>query len=236
MSDKYEIRDQITSGLKSRVTFLFFFFFISIFAVFIITSVMQVNTVVRFLGSQMAIPTVRLAQGIIDGDAFEALSKSVDKNDPSYETMRLRLLELREKSSCKFLYSMSRVNEKMYRFIIDGSDLPGGKDFSPLGTEEDVSEYESAFFKAMESGEIMLGSIEQSETWGRLISAYAPVRNSKGSVVGVIGCDLDASEVVSWIRQQVLWQAGMIAVFIVVGLAVYLVLLQRIDRIYQQET
>lgn len=235
MSDKYEIREQITSGLKSRVTFLFFFFFISIFVVFIITSVMQVNTVVRFLGSQIAIPTVRLAQEMINGDAFESLSKSLDNNDPYYETTRVRLLDLRERSSCKFLYSMSRVNEKTYRFIIDGSDLPGGKNFSPIGTEEDVGEYEAAFSKTMESGEITLGSIEQSETWGRLISAYAPIRNAAGSVVGIIGCDLDASEVVFWIRQQVLWQTGMIALFIVVGLAVYLVLLRRIDRIYQQE-
>ncbi|MDR2553691.1 MAG: hypothetical protein LBD31_11085 [Treponema sp.] len=232
MSDRFEALERARADLKFRVTVLFIFFVVSIFSVFVITSAMEVNTVIRFIGSRLAIPTVRQAQTVIDGDAFEKLRDSLDQEDPYYEAARIRLLDLKERSGSVYLYTMAPVDGRTYRFIIDGSAPPGDQDnFSPLGTLEDTSEYEDVFFDVMREKEIVLGSIDQNETWGKLISAYGPILNANGEAVGVIGCDLEAASIAAWIRGRVAWQMGIIAVFLIVGLAVYFMFLRRLDRL-----
>jgi methyl-accepting chemotaxis protein len=239
MSDKYAIRERTIANLKFRITLFFFFFFIAIFAVFIITSVMEVNSVIHFIGERLAIPTVEEAAVMINGDAFEALSKSLDKNDPYYETTRLKLLDLKERNGCRFLYTMSPVKElsgNMYRYIIDGSTSPDDEEnFSPLGTEEDISLWEPVFVESLQTKRIVLGSIDQNDVWGQTVSAYGPILNSQGNVVGVIGCDLDATMITAWVRSRVYWQVGIVAVFIAIGLIVYIGLVRRISRIYEAE-
>jgi methyl-accepting chemotaxis protein len=239
MSDKYEIRERTITNLKFRITLFFLFFFIAIFAVFIITSVLEVNTVVHFVGSRLAVPAVEQAARMIDGDAFEALSASLDKNDPYYETTRLELLELKERIGCVYLFTMAPVTElngSIYRYIIDGSAPPDDREkFSPLGSEEDISLWEPVFKEAVLNRAVVLGSIDRQERWGQLISAYSPILNSKNAVVGIIGCDLDADAIIAWIRNRVFWQLGIVAAFTGVGLAVYLGLIKRINGMYQME-
>ncbi|MDR2470486.1 MAG: hypothetical protein LBD09_00030 [Treponema sp.] len=236
MSDIYAFRERTITALKFRATALFFFLVISVFSIFVITSVMQVNTVIRFISGQIAVPTVRLVQRIIDGDAFRRLSISLDEEDPFYEATRRALFDIKSRAGCAYLYTMAPVDETTYRFIIDGSAMPGERNFSTLGTIEDVSDYEAVFFDIMESKEIIVGSLEQNERWGDLVSAYGPIFNSAGEIVGLIGCDLEAAPITTWIRRQVLWQVGIISVFILLGLAVYLLLIRKIGGIYREES
>ena len=35
--------------------------------------------------------------------------------------------------------------------------------------------------------------LEYQEEWGSLISVYTPIKDSSGRVVGLLGCDYDAS-------------------------------------------
>jgi methyl-accepting chemotaxis protein len=230
-SDKYEERERNIGSLKFRLTLFFIFFFIAIFAVFIITSVLQVNTVTRFICARLALPTVQKVSDIINGDDFEALSKSLDPGDPYYETMRLRMLAIKRDIDCLYLYTMAPVTDTLYRFIIDGSAPPDDEEnFSPLGAEEDVSGYDPAFFRTMQTQTTQLGPIDRDENWGTLISSYAPILNSAGETVGIIGCDLEADSITAWVRVQVLWQVGVVTVFVVLGLMVYLSLLRKINQ------
>ena len=235
MSDIHEFHERTISALKFRATALFFFFVIAIFSVFVITSVMQVNTVIRFISSEIALPTVKMVQGMIDGDAFKRLSISLDEEDTFYKEMREAMLDIKSRTGCLYLYTMAPVDETTYRFIIDGSAPPGHPDFSRLGALEKVDAYESVFFDVMGSKEILLGSIEQNERWGEIISAYGPIFNAAGETVGLIGCDIGASPITAWIRRQVLWQIGVITAFIVLGLAVYFLLVRKINGIYRTE-
>jgi methyl-accepting chemotaxis protein len=236
MSDKYEARERTIASLKFRITLMFVFFLTAIFAVFVITSAMEANTVITFFGTRLALPAVEKVQALIDGDRFEALSISLDDTDPYYEEIRRQLEFIKSNAGCKNLYTMTPVNDKIYRFIIDGSAPPDDEEnFSPIGSEEDVSDYEPAFFETAWKKEVLLGSMQQSDLWGHLICAYGPIVNSQGKVVGVIGSDLDASSIVAWIRSRIFWQLGIIVIFIAFGLIVYLRLLRKLDRIYQQE-
>jgi methyl-accepting chemotaxis protein len=227
-----ESRERRVVSLKFRVTLFFIMFFAAIVGIFVITSVLQVSTVTQFVCSRLALPLVNQTVELIDGDAFEALSKSLDSRDPYYEETRQKMLEIKTRGNSLYLYTMAPVNASVYRYIIDGSAPPEDEDhFSPLGTEEDITYYDEAFFRTLRTKTIQWGSIDRNEEWGDLMSAYAPILNSSGHMVGVIGCDLEADAVIKWIKTQVLWQLGAVAAFVILGLAVYLSLLKKIDAL-----
>jgi hypothetical protein len=232
VADEFEARERYIVSLKFRLTLFFIFFFIAIVGVFIITSVLQVSSVTRFVCSRLALPAVQGVSAIIDGDRFEAFCESPDAEDPYYENIRLQMLEIKERINCLYLYTMAPVTDDVWRYIIDGSAPPEDEEhFSPLGVEEDISVYDDAFFVTRRTKTIQLGSIDQNEIWGPLISSYAPILNSSGEFVGIIGCDLEADAVIAWIRTQVLWQLGVVAAFTILGLGVYLSLIKKISAL-----
>ncbi|MFP3089413.1 hypothetical protein LQZ21_03710 [Treponema sp. TIM-1] len=232
IANEVEGRRQQIATFKFRITLFVVFFFIAVFGVFVITSVLQISAVTRFVCSRIGLPMVEKVASIIDGDAFEALSRSLDPGDPYYEKTRLRMLEIKQTVNCRYLYTMAPVNTSIFRYIIDGSSTPDdGENFSPLGAEEDISAYDSAFFVTLRTKKIQLGGIDMNETWGNLISVYAPILNSRGDLVGIIGCDLEADTIIAWIRTQVLWQLGVVFIFALLALTVYFSLVKRLNRL-----
>jgi methyl-accepting chemotaxis protein len=233
IENEVETRRQRLSAIKFRITLFVLFFFIAVFGVFVLTSVLQISTVTRFVCSRIGLPTVEQVVQLIDGDAFEGLSRSLDPQDPYYENIRKKMLELKQTISCRYLYTMAPVSASVYRYIIDGSAAPDDtENFSPLGEEEDISTYDDAFFATMRTKNIQLGGIDRNETWGNSISVYAPILNSRGDVVGIIGCDLDADPIITWIKNQVLWQLGIVLLFSLLILIVYLSLIKQINRFF----
>jgi methyl-accepting chemotaxis protein len=229
---KIEVRQQRIASLKFRITLFVLFFFVAIFGVFIITSVMQISTVTRFVCARIGLPVVDQVSSLIDGDAFEALSLSLDPQDPYNEETRLKMLAIKQTINCRYLYTMAPVSTSVYRYIIDGSTTPDDEeDFSPLGAEEDVSAYDDAFFVTVRTKESQLGTIDLNETWGNLISTYAPILNSRGDLVGIIGCDLEADTIIAWIKTQIIWQVGVVLAFTILAIAVYLALITRVNRL-----
>ncbi|MDR2068398.1 MAG: hypothetical protein LBP71_00840 [Spirochaetaceae bacterium] len=232
IANEIEGRRQRIATFKFRITLFVIFFFIAVFGVFVITSVLQISAVTRFICSRIGLPMVDKVSALIDGDAFEALSKSLDPQDPYYTATRLKILEIKQTVNCRYLYTMAPVTASVFRYIIDGSSTPDDEEnFSPLGTEEDVSAYDSAFFATLRTKKIQLGVIDINETWGNLISVYAPILNSRGDLVGIIGCDLEADSIIAWIRTQVLWQLGVVFIFAILALSVYFSLVKQLNQI-----
>ena len=222
--------EKTKSSLKFRILFFFVFFLLAVFAVFVITSVLQANTVTQFLGFRYALPAVEKAIEVIDAEAFQQLTKTMDDSDPYYIETQQKLLEIKEEANVTYLYTMAQQDRGMFIYVIDGSDVPGGEDFSALGDEEDISLWDRAALRSFNTGTLLMGTIDQSEEWGALISAYAPIINDAGEVIGLLACDIDATEIVNWIRTQVIWQLGIVLVLIVVGLAVYLGVIKMLNK------
>jgi methyl-accepting chemotaxis protein len=180
-------------SLKLQFTLFFVFFVVAIYSVVIVISIQQVIGLTRTISTELGIPIIKSAAEIIDGDAFEALAKSPDENAPYYTKTQAELLALKNTTKCFYLYTMVRVEGTIFRYIIDGSSTPDDLDhFSPLGEEEDIKKYSKPVLKAMETREIQTSSIDYNQEWGWTISTYAPILNSSGDVVGVIGCDFEA--------------------------------------------
>jgi signal transduction histidine kinase/DNA-binding response OmpR family regulator len=193
------------------------------------TSVQQLNDATTLTASRLGIPIVKRAAALIDGDAFEKLVQTLDSKDPSYEKMRLKLMALQEETQALYLYTMAPHNGNIHIFVVDGSH-PGTNVFSPLGTKEDISDYTEAYLRTYETGAIQSGEMDLQETWGWVISTYMPIRNSAGSVVGVIGCDFEAISIYQLIYDRIVVQICLALIFVAIGVVMYSVLIQTVLR------
>jgi hypothetical protein len=158
---------------------------------------------------------------LINGDSFEALVNSLNSNDPFYEETRIKLLQLKDFSGCKYLYTLAPKKGNIWQFIIDGSAKPEDvENFSVIGDEEDTSSYDGAFRKAWDSGKTQHGNLVKQKGWGYLVSFYIPIINSSGKTVGIAACDYDGEDlhntIISNIRRQLI--IGLLSVVICIVL------------------
>jgi methyl-accepting chemotaxis protein len=175
-------------------------------------------------GTAIAEKAVRL----IDGDAFENLVKTMDDEDPFYEETRAKLFALKEETGCLYLYTMVPHRGGMWYYIIDGSALPEDEEmFSALGDEEDYSDDEE-LLKCWEEKTTQTTGLHEMEGWGMMISVYTPILNSRGGIVGIVGCDFDAGDVYDEIRNEAIYQIILSVIFLAVGLGLMFLFLRMI--------
>jgi hypothetical protein len=220
-------------SLKLQFTFFFIFFVLILYAVVVSTTIQQLNGISETISTRLGVPIVSEAAALIDGDAFERLTKTLDPMDPYYEQIRLRMLAIKEKSQCLYLYTMapSPEDENIYRYIIDGSAGPEDRDaFSPLGTEEDISGYRTYVVKTMESQTPQISHIDYNSPWGWVVTAYAPIVNSSGLSVGFVGCDFKAEEVYEQLWTRIIRQLVISAIIIMLSLPAYFYMVNRVDK------
>jgi len=211
-----------TIQLQTQIL-LFFTLIILIFcAVTTTLSVRKSFSVASDIFAREGIALVKKAVAMINGDKFEALSKTMDENDPYYEETRLELFSMWEESSALYLFTVAQGGRD-YRYIIDGSGEKGSDTFSNLGDETDPSDIDPEFLSTWQTGTGQTTGLHRSE-WGYLVSAYEPIKNSRGTVVGIIGCDFDAAFLFDSVRAQIIEQVVLGLVFAGIGVGVMLLL------------
>jgi len=216
-------------SLKFQFVVFFSVFIVALSLITAILGIRQMSKAVTDTFAAQGIFIVEKASALVDGDSFEALAKSRDPNDPFYEETRVKLLELKNFSGCKYLYTMAPVKDDVWQFVIDGSTKPDDtENFSNIGDEEDTSGYDDAFRRSWTSGKTEYGNLVNQEGWGWLVSFYIPIKNSAGKMVGIAACDYDGERlhntIIANIRQQII--IGGISVMF--GLALVLFLLRQI--------
>jgi uncharacterized protein (DUF2062 family) len=218
-------------SLKFRFTLFFVLFIIAVYSIVVITSLQQLVGITETIGYELGAPIVEETAALIDGDAFEALSRSLDPQDPWYEKTRLAMLSIKENSNCIYLYTMAPVAGTVFRYIIDGSAPPEDKElFSPLGATEDISSYLKPVLRTLESKARHISNLDFNTQWGWVVSIYAPILNSSGEAVGIIGCDFKAEEIYDRLWSQIMRQLIVAAVFAVIGFIAYLYLVNGVNR------
>ncbi len=95
-----------------------------------------------------------------------------------------------------YLYTMSRekVNDTYeYYYMVDGVPL-GDENASALGDkEENIAEFE-AIVETFEE-ESMQIEMSYTDECGGLVTAYYPIKSESGEVIGIIGADIDVTNV-----------------------------------------
>ncbi|GLI18817.1 hypothetical protein TSYNTROPHJE_06300 [Tepidanaerobacter syntrophicus] len=138
----------------------------------------------------------------IDGDKYESLVENLNDEDPYYEELRQYLIKVKNTTGLRFLFTESYLNDgKTTAYIVDGNET-NKEDFSPIGTsvntENETIDTEETI-KALTEGVGGYTDFYETEEWGMLFSAFAPIYNSEGKIVGIVGADAPANDVKSMI-------------------------------------
>lgn len=122
---------------------------------------------------------------------YEELRSNLQMND-YYSELQVKLNQIKQSNGLKYLYTMSLNNDGNYYYVVDGSSMDiHDENFSAIGeVEEDVDEHLMLAFSTKQS---QLGALDYSEAYGATVSAYEPILNDAGEVIGIIGADFDAT-------------------------------------------
>jgi sensor histidine kinase regulating citrate/malate metabolism len=226
-------------------TVFLIFFLLSIVGVFIIATILQVNSVTEVISSRLLVPVMTKALEVVDGDEFKKFLGNMDDTSNYYlETQRI-LAEIKAGSHATYLYTMAPVNGNWrgfdFEYIIDGSFFleeleEKGDEFSYLGDQVEISSYEAAFFEAIRTKQYHAGSIEQNEYWGSIVSVYAPILDSDNELVGILGCDLKVEDLILWVRSLFRSEGALVLSLAVVGLLLYLYLIRKVNVFFRSHT
>ncbi|MBC8080277.1 MAG: HAMP domain-containing protein [Gorillibacterium sp.] len=132
-----------------------------------------------------------------------------------YKALREKFNNIREMNGLKYLYTMSKQEnngETKYVYIVDGMPLnSAANDFSPLG--QVVSEPTDLLVKAFEKKQTQIGDLDYDKTYGALLSAYLPITDSSGNLIGILGADFDASSIYEQMKHNRTRAAWIIVLF-----------------------
>lgn len=146
------------------------------------------------MGREEAAMAVRIAKDLVSSDEIDSI-KPGDEDSGRYRFLLQELTEVRDKYGMKYLYTLYTDGEKVYY----GVDTDESDTKAKVGDEynHSYSELEKAFL----GEEYISDYIEHSE-YGDIISAYIPITDYKNKVVGLVGADYDASEIMEELREN----------------------------------
>ena len=183
-------------SIKSKLILLYLFLIAAVIAVVATVAAVEVTKVASVMAENQGVPVVTNVSKNIDGDAFEEFVKHMDDTDEYYQKNYEWLYDIKQYVGCTYLFTMAKVGND-YVYVIDGSATPDDTDnFSACGEKEDVSSWGKEVPLTMADGKTRTTSIELQEGWGYTISAYTGIKNSRGDVVGFVGCDFAVNEAV----------------------------------------
>jgi methyl-accepting chemotaxis protein len=81
-----------------------------------------------------------------------------------------------------------------YYYVVDGAPMDAAKgDFSKLGEVEE--EPFVGLHKVFEEQKAQLGELTSDTAYGATVSAYVPLKDANGKMIGVVCADFDAGKV-----------------------------------------
>ncbi|MBQ1171456.1 MAG: EAL domain-containing protein [Lachnospiraceae bacterium] len=166
----------------------------------------QISKIIIAQNTQDAMGVAQTAACEIDGDMFEQISA---EGDEFYQQVYNILSNHRSNELIQYIYTMKRVDDEVV-FVVD-TDVN-----DPAGFLEKYPYLDPNL--PVFNGEICCDLAKTSDQWGEYFSAYAPIINSKGEVVGLVGCDIavaNINRILSRLRNLILI---LISVFAVVAI------------------
>ncbi|MDF2547995.1 MAG: methyl-accepting chemotaxis sensory transducer [Anaerosolibacter sp.] len=175
----------IFNRVGTKLTLMFLVIVLAV--VIILSSVMYVQSYQMLLDNlgTRALKIAETAANKIDVEDFKAMKTVGDEKTTAYIHMNNELNYIRQISGAKYLYTMRQNDQGQFIYVVDGLDL---ENISHIGDVEE--EMLDGFDEAIHGNTYISNEIEISD-WGTLISAYYPIKDKTGSIVGFVGVDYD---------------------------------------------
>lgn len=174
------------------------------------------------MGVEEAEMASTIALKVIDGDLVEGIAPG-DENSENYQTLLATMRDIQESCGIAFLYTLY-TDGKMVFYGVDTDDTAGQR---MIGDVFEVS-YEE--LSDVFGGASYIQDYIDSTEDGDLVSVYKPIANSSGEIVGVLGCDYDASSVL--VRQNTILKqvVGIAVICLVIALIILSLVVGKIMR------
>ncbi|MGW8958988.1 methyl-accepting chemotaxis protein [Paenibacillus sp. NPDC055715] len=217
------------NSLLSRMVLFFSGLIVIGGAILGFTSYHSSSELVKSSMGQQAKAVAERAAAMINVEKYTDIKPVVGGENVYFNELRDQLNKLKEANGFKYLYTLGKVvngGQTSYEYIVDGVAASTVKEgYSSLGTPE--KNVYPGMLHTFETGEASIGDLTKDE-YGATVSAYVPIKGKDGSIIGVVGADLDATEVYKLMeasRRTMLIVAGVVlavCILLVFALAKYL--------------
>ena len=174
------------------------------------------------MGIEQAQMVARIAAGDLNSGLVAKLEPGCEESK-GYKTLLGKMRKTVGSYEIAYLYTLYTDGTKVY-YGVDADDTEGQ---ASVGDEFEVSYDELASVFAGE--EYVQDYIDDTE-FGTLISAYEPIMDGQGNVIGVLGCDYDASNVIARLGRMTKQIVVMTIIGIIVAVALFWVIVGRIVK------
>lgn len=174
------------------------------------------------MGVEEARMAAVISTKVIDVEKLSVLMPG-SEDSAEYAEVLAAMAGVRDDCGIRFLYTLYTDGSQVYY----GIDTDTSQSHNEFGQVFEVSYQE---LRGVFQGEEYVQDYIDSTEDGELISAYMPVKDSNGSVVGIVGCDYDASGVVERldaIRKQTL---GITVICLICALAIINIIVGKIVK------
>lgn len=184
-----------TRGIGIRIKILF----PASVVIVLLCAIMGLNSYLRTkegliaMGVEEAQMAAIISTKVIDADQVAKLSAE-NKGSEEYNAVLDAMFGVKRDCGFKYLYTLYTDGDRVY-YGIDADDTESVNDYGAV-FEASYQELKSVF-----DGEMYVQDYIDSTEVGDLISAYMPLTDSSGKIVGIVGCDYDASGVVERLKQ-----------------------------------
>ena len=152
----------------------------------------------KALINERMLDIVNCAAASVNGDNFKAIT--ADKESPEFKDVYRSLAAFRDninKEHLKYIYGVYQDGD-VFRFAVD-TDLVNPGDYGETAGHGD------GVYEAIK-GTPTVDTKPYTDEWGTFFSAYSPVRDSEGNIVGLVMVDFDAT----WYSSQIASDMGII--------------------------
>ncbi|MBR4627878.1 MAG: diguanylate cyclase [Ruminococcus sp.] len=132
---------------------------------------------------QRMLDVANTAAAQIDGDVAERLTAD-DKDTEDYQKILTILRSFQDNIDLDYIYGINPEEDGTFTFAID----PDREDPAEFGERIEATEA----LKKAAKGTPSVDKVSHSDDWGRFYSAYSPIYNSDGKIIGLIGVDFNA--------------------------------------------
>lgn len=157
-----------------------------------VSSYKSINAGMVEVGGEIAQMGVKIALSEIDKELVRGITPGCEQTE-EYQIFLDELSNIQQECGMANLYTLYMDGTQIYYGIY----TPMKEKKIKVGDSFDRSYSEEEQFKTVFSGEeFVLNYIEMLD-YGNYISAYLPIQNATGEIVGVLGCDYDASGILN---------------------------------------